>query len=176
MKYCNQCGQPVSLAIPEGDDRHRHICDSCNTIHYQNPKIIAGTLPVFDNRVLLCRRAIEPRSGLWTLPAGFMENEESTLDAARRETWEEARARTSREELYTVLSVPRISQVYLFYLARLEEPEFGPGEESLEVRLFSEQEIPWDEIAFHTVRRTLKYYFADKARNSFPLRDETLML
>ncbi|MCL6272012.1 NUDIX hydrolase [Sansalvadorimonas sp. 2012CJ34-2] len=177
MKYCSQCGQPVSLSIPEGDDRHRHVCNVCNTIHYQNPKIIAGILPVFEDKILLCRRAIEPRHGLWTLPAGFMENEESTLEAARRETWEEAQARTCMEHLYVVLSVPRISQVYMIYLAQLEAPEFGPGEESLEVKLFAEEEVPWEEIAFHTVRRTLEFYFADRSKkNDFPMKDETLIL
>lgn len=174
MKFCSECGTKVTITIPEGDDRERHVCPSCEAIHYQNPKIVAGTIPVIGNQILLCRRAIEPRHGLWTLPAGFMENGESTKEAARRETWEEACARTCREELYTVISIPRINQVYMIYRAELEEPEFAPGAESLEVQLFSEEDIPWDELAFRTVSRTLEFFFADRRREQFVLRDETL--
>ncbi len=174
MKFCSQCGTEVKLIVPEGDDRERHVCGSCKTIHYQNPKIIAGTLPIVGDKILLCRRAIEPRHGYWTLPAGFMENHESTVEAARRETWEEACAVTADEELYAILSVPHISQVYLFYRAELAKPEFAPGQESLEVRLFSEEEIPWGELAFPTITKALKYYFSDRKNNHFPLREETL--
>ena len=176
MKYCSECGTPVSLSVPEGDDRERHVCGSCHTVHYQNPKIIAGTIPMVGEQVLLCRRAIEPRHGLWTLPAGFMENGESTLEAARRETWEEACARTCREKLYTVLSIPTISQVYMFYRAELEHPDYSAGPESLEVKLFSEADIPWEQLAFRTVARTLEYYFADHSRSQFVFRDETLRI
>ena len=176
MKYCSACGTTVSLSIPEGDDRERHVCNGCQAIHYQNPKIIAGTIPVSGDQILLCRRAIEPRHGFWTLPAGFMETDESVLEAARRETWEEARARTCREELYTIISIPRISQVYMFYRAELEHPDFAPGEESLEVRLFHQEDIPWDKLAFHTVARTLKLFFADRERQRFVVRDETLQV
>ncbi|CAM3584531.1 NUDIX hydrolase [Parendozoicomonas haliclonae] len=174
MKFCSLCGSELTLGIPEGDDRERHICDSCETIHYQNPKIVAGTLPIVGDKVLLCRRAIEPRKGFWTLPAGFMENEESVKEAARRETWEEACARTCQEELYTIISIPYISQVYMMYRAELSEPGFAAGPESLEVRLFSEEEIPWKELAFRTVSRTLELFFQDRATGTFPLHDETL--
>ena len=174
MKFCSECGTKVTITIPEGDDRERHVCPSCETIHYRNPKIVAGTIPVVDGQILLCRRAIEPRHGLWTLPAGFMENGESTKEAARRETWEEACAHTCREELYTVISIPHINQVYMIYRAELEKPEFAPGAESLEVQLFSEGDIPWDELAFRTVSRTLEFFFADRRREQFILRDETL--
>ncbi|MTI12435.1 NUDIX hydrolase [Sansalvadorimonas verongulae] len=174
MKFCSECGTRVTLTIPKGDDRERHVCPACNTIHYQNPNIIAGTIPVLGDQVLLCRRAIEPRYGLWTLPAGFMENGESTIEAARRETWEEACTRTRCEELYTVISIPSINQVYMFYRAELDKPEFAPGQESLEVNLFDEKDIPWDKLAFRTVARTLEFYFMDRHRKQFALRDETL--
>lgn len=170
MKYCSQCGHTVSQIIPPGDNRLRHVCDSCGIIHYSNPTIIAGCLPVYGDRVLLCRRAIEPRQGYWTLPAGFMENGESTEQAAARETLEEARAEVSIGDLYTVTSIIHLNQVQMLYLAELEQPEFGPGDESLEVALFSEEQIPWDELAFQTIRNALQFFFEDRRRNRFPLR------
>ena len=148
MKFCTQCGNAVTHRIPEGDNRARYVCDSCDEIHYQNPRIIAGCLPVHEDRVLLCRRAIEPRSGLWTLPAGFLENGETVAEGATRETREEANASVKIVDLYTLFSLPHISQVYMFYLAHLTDLDFSPGEETLETRLFSEHEIPWDELAF----------------------------
>jgi len=169
MKFCNQCAAPVIAKIPPGDNRVRFVCESCQTIHYQNPKLVAGCLPVWQDRILLCKRAIEPRYGLWTLPAGFMENHETTEQAAMRETWEEAEAKVVNLQLYTVFSLPHISQVYFMFRAELPEPKFAPGSESLEVALFSEAEIPWDNIAFPVIRQTLSQYFSDKVSNYFPV-------
>lgn len=174
MKFCSQCGQAVKLEIPAGDNRERHVCSHCDTIHYQNPRIITGTLPILGNQVLLCRRAIEPRYGLWTLPAGFMENGETTEQGASRETWEEARAKVRIKGLYTLFNLPQINQVYFFYRAELTRPEFGAGPESLEVALFHEDEIPWDELAFPVVERTLKHYFSDRKNGLFPVRTEDI--
>ncbi|KAA0876492.1 NUDIX hydrolase [Nitrincola tapanii] len=170
MKYCSQCGQAVTQKIPAGDNRHRYVCDHCHTIHYENPRIIAGCLPVYQNQVLLCRRAIEPRYGLWTLPAGFMENGESTEQAALRETLEEANAEVVIRKLYTLTSILHVDQVQMIYLADLPEPIFSASEESLEVRLFSEEEIPWQELAFPTIGNALRFYFADRKTGDFPLR------
>lgn len=174
MKFCSSCGSSITLRIPNGDSRHRHICGECDTIHYQNPRIIAGCLPAYEDKVLLCKRAIEPRYGLWTLPAGFMENGESTEEGALRETWEEARARVTIHSLYTMFSLPQINQVYLLFRGQLDDLDFAVGPESLEVGLFAEDEIPWDEIAFPLVRKTLEHYFADLKTGHFPLRSEAL--
>jgi len=170
MKFCSQCGADVTVAIPAGDNRPRFVCPQCDTIHYQNPRIIAGCLAVFDGKVLLCKRAIEPRRGLWTLPAGFMENGETTREAALRETREEACAEVELESLYTLTSIAPINQVQMIYRARLAEPRFAAGEESLDVGLFSEAEIPWDELAFQTIRNALRFYFEDRQQGHFPLR------
>ncbi len=170
MKFCTQCGESVERRIPEGDNRERHVCPACGTIHYHNPRIIAGCLPIHDGKVLLCRRAIEPRLGYWTLPAGFMENGETTEAAARRETLEEACAEVEIDTLYTLTSIVHVNQVQLIYLAQLPQPRFAPSEESLEVRLFDEAEIPWDELAFETIRQVLRLYFEDRRRGRFPLR------
>ncbi len=170
MKFCSACGQPVSLKVPPGDNRPRHVCDACQTIHYQNPKIVTGTLPVWEDRVLLCRRAIEPRYGLWTLPAGFMENGETMEQAAERESREEANANLVIRQLYTIISLPHINQVYVMYLAQLQDLDFAPGEESLEVALFEETAIPWSDLAFRTIHYTLQRYFEDRAGGEpFPL-------
>jgi ADP-ribose pyrophosphatase YjhB (NUDIX family) len=143
-------------------------------IHYQNPKIVVGCISEWEDRILLCRRAIEPRYGLWTLPAGFMENEETTEQGAVRETFEEARAKVKITDLYSVFSIPYISQVYLMFRGALREPDFGPGAESLEVRLVAEHEVPWDQIAFPVVKRVLKLYFADRARGRFAVHIEEI--
>lgn len=170
MKFCSDCGAPVSLRIPEGDNRSRYVCDRCQAIHYQNPKIVTGCIPVWEGKILLCRRAIEPRYGLWTLPAGFMENGETTLQAAQRETLEEAQARVSIQALYTLFNLPHIDQVYMMFRATLCDLHFAPGAESLEVALFAEPEIPWDQLAFPVVRETLRLYFRDRERGGdFPV-------
>lgn len=174
MNFCSQCGEQVIQRIPEGDSRLRYVCEHCHTIHYQNPNIVAGSLPVWEGKVLLCRRAIEPRLGFWTLPAGFMENGESVEQAARRETVEEACATLRNLHLYTLIDVPHISQVHVFYRAELQSPDFAAGVESLEVQLFDEADIPWDELAFHTVRRTLECFFADRRKGVFPVHTDCL--
>lgn len=169
MNFCSDCGQPVRVGIPDDDNRPRHICDHCNTIHYQNPKIVAGTIPVYGDKILLCKRAIEPRYGYWTLPAGFMENHETTADAALRETWEEAQAKVNIQQLYMLIDTTVISQVYMIFLAELPEPVFSSGPESLEVELFSEEEIPWSELAFPTIEKSLRHFFDDRKKGCFPL-------
>lgn len=167
INYCSACGAPVVLRVPRGDSLPRHICDACNAIHYSNPKLVVGALPVWGESILLCRRAIEPRHGKWTLPAGFMENNESVAAAAVRETIEESGAHIELGEIYTLISVPHISQVHVIYRAQLLDLDFAPGEETLEVALFREDEIPWDEIAFRTIAMTLRHYFADLRSGSF---------
>jgi ADP-ribose pyrophosphatase YjhB (NUDIX family) len=168
MKFCSECAHPVALAVPEGDNRPRFVCGNCHTIHYQNPKMVIGSLPVWEQdgafKVLLCKRAIEPRYGYWTLPAGFMENAETTAEAAMRETEEEAGANIELGPLFSLLNVAHVHQVHLFYLARLRDLDFAPGIESLEVALFSEEDIPWDDLAFHTIRTTLALFFADRVK------------
>lgn len=167
MKYCSECGTPVEVKIPEGDHLPRHVCPACGTVHYQNPKMVVGCIPEWEDRILLCRRAIEPQYGFWTLPAGFMENGETTLEGAIRETWEEAGARIEIGRLYTLFNLPHINQVYLMFRARLVDLDFQPGTESLEARLFSEAEMPWNQLAFRTVRTTLELYFQDRQRGNF---------
>ena len=174
MKFCSSCGASVVYQVPEDDIRERAVCTDCGTIHYQNPKIIAGTLPVWGDQVLLCKRAIEPRRGYWTLPAGFMENGETAEAGGARETMEEANASVENPNLYTVFSLPHISQVYMFFKADLVGPSYSSGPESLEVELFSENDIPWDELAFPVITKTLKHYFADRTCSNFPVHYENL--
>ena len=172
MNYCHHCSAPLVQKIPPGDDRERHCCEQCATVFYQNPKNVVGTIPVYENKILLCKRAIEPRVGKWTLPAGFMENGESSLHGAIRETREEAGAEVSvsDDSLYTLFNLPRINQVYIFFRAQLLNLDFSAGLESEEVALFKEHEIPWKEIAFPVVRSTLEHYFKDAENSSFPVR------
>jgi ADP-ribose pyrophosphatase YjhB (NUDIX family) len=167
IKHCRVCGSPATYRVPADDNRERAICTSCGEIHYENPINVVGTVPVWGDQVLLCRRNIEPRRGLWTLPAGFLELGESTAEGAWRETDEEAGARIELQELFTVLNVVRAGQVHLFYRARLLDAVFAPGPETIEAQLFREDEIPWDEIAFRTVRETLRHFFADRRRGEF---------
>jgi ADP-ribose pyrophosphatase YjhB (NUDIX family) len=170
MNYCSECGARVEVRVPDGDNRARHVCSSCRTIHYQNPKIVVGCIPEWDDQVLLCRRAIEPRYGLWTLPAGFMENGETCSQGAARETREEGNARVKIIELYTLFNLPHINQVYMLFRSQLLGRDFGPGEESLDVALFKEQDIPWDHLAFPVVRETLKLFFKDRRQGEFHQR------
>ncbi|TXR53327.1 NUDIX hydrolase [Reinekea thalattae] len=159
MNFCSACGQPVIFKIPEGDNRPRYVCDHCQTIHYQNPRAITLTLPIApDGRILLCKRNIEPQKNYWTLPGGFMENDESTLQGALRETWEEARVKADTGELFAVISVPKWHQVHLFYRIQMPDFSFAATEESSEVKLFNETEIPWSSLAFKTVECALKHY------------------
>lgn len=167
MNFCNQCGETVAHKIPQNDNRLRFVCSSCEVIHYQNPNIVAGVLPLIVDtdgieKVLMCRRAIEPRRGFWTLPAGFMENEETLEEAAGRESIEEANLKLGKLRLYMVTSLPYISQVYMMYIGQAEN-DFSPGIESLETELYSEADIPWDQLAFPVVRDTLKNYFYDRS-------------
>jgi ADP-ribose pyrophosphatase YjhB (NUDIX family) len=167
MNYCSHCGSPVELKIPPGDNLPRYVCSHCGQIHYQNPKIVTGCIPEWEDKILLCKRAIEPRIGLWTLPAGFMENKETTSEAAVRETWEEANARVQPIGLYALFNIPHISQVYLIFRAKMLDMNFCPGTESLEVELFEEHDIPWDNIAFPVIRETLVRYFNDRSAGQF---------
>ena len=169
IKHCRACGGEVLYRTPADDNRDRATCTVCETIHYENPLNVVGTLPVWEDRVLLCRRNIEPRRGLWTLPAGFMELGESTAEGAVRETVEEAGARIELQELFTLLNVVRAGQVHLFYRARLLDTDFAPGPETIEAELFGEAEIPWDDLAFRTVRETLKRFFEDRRTGQFGL-------
>jgi ADP-ribose pyrophosphatase YjhB (NUDIX family) len=170
LKHCKNCGAAVAYRLPDdGDTRERAICPSCHTVHYENPLNVVGTLPIWEDKVLLCKRNIEPRFGKWTLPAGFMELGETVAQGAARETDEEAGAQIELLDLYTLMNVVRVGQVHFFYRAKLLSTQFNPGHEKIEARLFSEQDIPWDDIAFRTVRETLKCYFEDRQRGSFPL-------
>jgi ADP-ribose pyrophosphatase YjhB (NUDIX family) len=167
IQHCRVCGAAIEYRVPADDNRERAVCTVCGEIHYENPLNVVGTVPVFDERVLLCRRAIEPRHGFWTLPAGFMELGETVADGALRETDEEAGAQVELEGLFSVLNVVRVGQVHLFYRARMLSEHLSPGPETLEARLFREDEVPWDELAFRTVRRTLELFFEDRRRGSF---------
>jgi ADP-ribose pyrophosphatase YjhB (NUDIX family) len=169
IQYCRACGQPTSYRMPTDDNRERAVCSTCGEVHYENPLNVVGTLPVWREQVLLCRRNIEPRRGLWTLPAGFMELGETLAEGAQRETVEEAGARIELQDLFTVLNVVRVGQVHFFYRAALLDTMFAPGPETIEAELFTEDRIPWDEIAFRTVRQTLQHYFADRRAGSFAL-------
>jgi ADP-ribose pyrophosphatase YjhB (NUDIX family) len=166
----------VVRRVPPGDTLQRWVCDQCGEIHYQNPKMIVGTVPEYQGKILLCRRAIEPRYGYWTLPAGFMENDETAGQAALRETLEESGAKVELAEPFTLISVPRVNQVHLYYRASVRDLGFNkPGEETLEVALCEEARIPWQEIAFRTVGLTLKRWFADRARGGFGFHAEDLL-
>lgn len=165
MNYCSHCGSSqLAYQIPEGDDRLRWVCGQCGTIHYSNPKIVAGCLPVWGEKVLLCKRAIEPGMGLWNVPSGYLENGESIEEGAMREVWEEALARVELTGLHAVYSIPHISQVYIHFLGNLVDGRFGVGPESLDARLFAEEEIPWEQIAFTSSVFTLRHFFDDRKK------------
>lgn len=175
VKFCSACGSArLDFRIPDGDSLPRFVCADCGEIHYQNPKVVVGCLPTYEDRVLMCLRAIEPRRGLWTLPAGFLENDETLVAGAARETLEEAGARVEVGDLYTVISLPHINQIYMVFRATLPEPRYAPGSESLDVRLFDEHEIPWDRIAFRTIGRTLRNFFLDRKLGGFATRVSSL--
>ncbi len=175
MKFCSQCGAPVIRKVPPGDNLPRFVCEACQAIHYQNPKIVAGCIPEWNGSILLCRRAIEPRSGLWTFPAGFMEIGESAEQAALRETLEEAHADVEIASLYAVFSLPHISQVYMVFRGLMRSPDFKAGAESLEVQLFSPEAIPWDLLAFPVIQETLACYVRDLEQGCFTVHVGSVM-
>ena len=158
INFCSACGQPVTTTVPAGDNRDRAVCPSCSAVHYVNPKLVVGCVPEHAGRILLCRRAIEPRLGFWTVPAGFMEMGETLAEAALRETWEEALARVELGSLFSLVDVVHAGQVHVFFKGRLAQPEFGAGSETLEARLFGPEEIPWAELAFPSIRIALEQY------------------
>ena len=169
IQHCPACGSHVQYRIPPDDNRERAVCPACGRIHYENPLNVVGTLPTWNDQVLLCLRNIEPRRGYWTLPAGFMELGETTAQGAARETDEEAGAQIELGPLFSVMNVRQVGQVHLYYLARLTDTAFNPGPETIEAKLFTEAEVPWDQIAFRTVRETLRRYFEDRKRGQFGL-------
>jgi ADP-ribose pyrophosphatase YjhB (NUDIX family) len=171
IQHCRRCGSSVAYRVPADDNRERAVCPACSEIHYENPINVVGTVPVWGDQVLLCRRNIEPRYGMWTLPAGFLELGEAAAAGALRETEEEAGAHVEMLGLFTVLDVVRAGQVHLFYRARMLDTHLAPGTETIEARLFREDEVPWDELAFRTVRRTLEHYFEDRRRGRFELHE-----
>ena len=177
MRYCSKCGSDqIDFKVPVGDNIKRYVCSACDSIFYTNPNLIVGTICIKDDQILLCKRNIEPRFGLWTLPAGFMENSETLQEGALRETKEETQASPKIIAPYSAFSLTHISQVHFFYLADLGNESFGPTSESSAVELFDEKNIPWDQIAFPTVTKTLKYYFEDRKNGDFPFREEALKL
>ncbi len=175
-KFCSACGHPVSQTIPVDDSRLRHVCTNtgCNAVHYINPKMVLGTIPVYGDQIMLCRRAIEPRYGFWTLPAGFMEINESIHQGAARETLEEAGARVRLGPPFTIFDVQRAQQVHMFFRAELLDLDYAAGPESLEVKMFREEDIPWDDLAFMTVSKTLKLFFEDRRAGRFRLHSGDL--
>ena len=168
MNYCIKCAAPLTSRIPEGDDRPRFVCEACETIHYENPKMVVACIAEWEDSILFCRRAIEPQYGKWTIPGGFLENGETVAEGAKRETFEEARARVTDERPYALYNLTFINQIYLIFRAALVDLDFSPGEETLEVRLFRKNEIPWEEIAFPVIRETLRQYFKDAPAGVFP--------
>ncbi len=174
MKFCSNCGAPVTLRVPPGDTLPRHVCDACHAIHYQNPRMVVGCIAEWEDKILLCRRGIEPRHGLWTVPAGYMENGETTFEGAMRETLEEANARVEIGPLYALYNIPHISQVYILFRAKLLDENIKAGAETLEVRLFCEHEIPWDQLAFATIRNTLTHYYNDRRQEEYKFHIGTI--
>ena len=175
IQHCKNCGAAVVYRVPDdGDTKPRAVCPACKTIHYENPLNVVGTVPYWGEKILLCKRNIEPRFGKWTLPAGFLELGETLAQGAARETQEEAGAQFEMEGLFSILSVPRVGQVHMFYRARLLSDQFDPGTETIEARLFDEAYIPWDEIAFRTVKETLELFFADRRKGQFGFHDREI--
>ncbi len=174
MKFCPNCAHALDHRVPDGDNRPRYVCPSCASIHYQNPRLVVGTIPVWEDRILLCKRAIEPRYGLWTLPAGFMELGESMAEGALRETTEEAGATVELGDLFSAIDVIHAEQVHVFYRARMTSDRLDPGPETLEAGLFLESEIPWDALAFKTVIQTLRWFLADRAAGRYALHTDAL--
>jgi ADP-ribose pyrophosphatase YjhB (NUDIX family) len=174
IKFCSACGSAVVHKIPPGDNRIRACCEACGTIHYENPKMVVGTITTFEQKILLCKRAIEPRYGFWTLPAGFMENGETTSQGAVRETLEEAGVQVEASDLFAVIDVPHVHQTHLFYRATAGSNALAPGEETLEARWVTPEQIPWEQLSFHTVERCLRWYLEDLARGQFQLHADAI--
>lgn len=174
IKYCTHCGANVSFEIPAGDALPRHVCKNCGHIHYENPRLVVGCVATWEGRILLCKRAIEPQRGFWTLPAGFMENGETTAEAACRETHEEAGAHIIIDAPFAMVSIAHINQVHLFYRGHLASADYFAGEESLEVALLHPKDIPWSEIAFRSVTHCLERYLADSAKGTFSFHETAL--
>ena len=168
MNFCSNCGQPVTYLMPPGDDRARFYCESCGVIHYQNPKMVVGCIPEMEDQILLCRRAIEPCYGKWTLPAGYLENGETLAAGAKREAFEEARANIEILAPYALYDICYVNQVYLMFRAHLKDNNFRAGEESLAVKLFAEKDIPWEEIAFRVIYQTLIKFYSDRQTGRYP--------
>ena len=177
MKFCSECGSPnVRSRIPEGDNRARYICEECQRVFYQNPKIVAGCILKWDDRILLCKRSIQPRLGYWTIPAGFMEKSESVVEAAARESWEEASARSEAMVLHSIYTLKHVDQVYIVYRAQLKDGKAKADRETSETMLFDQQSIPWDHIAFPIVKHSLELYFEDRANERFQLHQGEILL
>lgn len=175
IQFCNHCGASVSFLVPSGDSLPRHVCPSCGHIQYENPRVVVGSVVEWAGKILLCRRAIEPRHGFWTLPAGFMENGETTAEGAIRETLEEAGATIVVDAPFVLVNIAHINQVHLFYRGRLLEESYAAGEESLEVALVSPEEIPWQDLAFRSVELCLKRYLADREAGKFGFHESNLL-
>lgn len=176
MRYCPQCGHEVNMVIPADDNRVRAVCPNCEYIDYDNPRLITGTIPMYQGKLLLCRRNIEPRLGYWTLPAGFMENQETTSEGALRETLEESGSQATCRQAFSMISIPHINQIHLFYLADLLKDDFHATSESSEVALFELSDIPWDELAFSSVTRTLELFIEDHRSGQYGFHEDTLIL
>lgn len=176
QKFCSQCGTLNTHRLLEGDNRKRDVCENCGAVHYQNPRLVVGTLPVWGDKVLLCLRAIEPRANTWTLPAGFMELNESMAQGAERETQEEAGVKITLGKLYTAIDIPQVDQVHVYFLAEALGPELDPGPETLEARWFGLDEIPWDDLSFRSVSTSLKHYIRDRAQGHFEMHHYSLAL
>jgi ADP-ribose pyrophosphatase YjhB (NUDIX family) len=176
MNFCSQCGGPVTLKVPAGDDRPRHVCAACGTVHYQNPKVVVGCIPIWEDRILMCRRDIDPRKGYWTLPAGYLENGETTADGARRETLEETGSTVVDLIPYLMVDIVHINQIYLMFRCNLRAPDFHPTRESAEVKLMPMDALPWNEIAFKVIEKTLRCYLQDRIAGNFAFRTDTIDL
>ncbi|CUB05671.1 NUDIX hydrolase [Marinomonas fungiae] len=176
MRFCPKCGHKVNMEIPDGDNRERPVCPSCDFIDYDNPRMITGTIPLYQGKVLLCKRNIEPRFGYWTLPAGFMENGETTTGGALRETLEESGSRVIIKQPFSMISIPHVNQVHLYYIAELQKPDFHATTESSEVELFEFSDIPWDELAFSSVSKTLEFFLEDHKTGQYGFHEDNIII
>jgi ADP-ribose pyrophosphatase YjhB (NUDIX family) len=167
LNFCSNCGGTVSQQIPKGDDRPCHICVSCGTVHYKNPKLVVGCIVEWQDKILMCRRAIAPKIGKWTLPAGYLESAETVAQGALRETWEEARAHVDIIEPYALFNLTFVDQIYFIFRAKLMNLDFSPGPESQAVDLMGQTDIPWKEIAFEVIDEILQRYFKDRSKGKF---------